>query len=318
MTIRVLGVPTSAGSHHCGQEQAPRRLRQAGLVSGLRQRGIPVIDEGDLPMERYRSMGIGTAARDLDRVIAVVRATAVRMGEILRRGDIPLVLGGDCTVTIGAVAAIVAQEPDAGLVYFDGDADLNTPGSGSGVLDATVLTHLLGRGSEALAHAGTRCPLLDEGHVVLVEFHPSELSVDDDAWPKASDVLTFPATTIGRDHVRTARTAVAALRRRAGRYLVHFDVDVIDSGDLALANFPHFNGGLSATEAFDCLRVFIATAGFAGLVVTEVNPGHDPDGDLLADFAASLGEVLASAAATWHDTPPGGVSPHGNGGRGGT
>ena len=62
MTIRVLGVPTSAGSHHCGLEQAPLRLRQAGLVSGLRQRGIPVVDEGDLPMERYRSMGIGTAA----------------------------------------------------------------------------------------------------------------------------------------------------------------------------------------------------------------------------------------------------------------
>ena len=240
------------------------------------------------------------------------------MGEILRRGDIPLVLGGDCTVTIGAVAAIVAQEPDAGLVYFDGDADLNTPGSGSGVLDATVLTHLLGRGSEALAHAGTRCPLLDEGHVVLVGFHPSELSVDDNAWLKASDVLTFPATTFDRD--QSGRLAPPSRRSgvaRDGTWCTSTSTSsTVET--FALANFPHFNGGLSATEAFDCLRVFTATEGFAGLVVTEVNPDHDPDGDLLADFAASLGEVLASSAATWHDTPPGDVSPHGIGGRGGT
>jgi arginase len=48
-----------------------------------------------------------------------------------------------------------------------------------------------------------------------------------------------------------------------------------------LANFPHFNG-LSLEEAGACLELFLAEPQCAGLVVTEVNPHHDPDGTLLA------------------------------------
>ena len=38
-------------------------------------------------------------------------------------------LGEDCTVGIGAVAAQVATGERVGVVYFDAHADLNVPGS---------------------------------------------------------------------------------------------------------------------------------------------------------------------------------------------
>jgi arginase family enzyme len=38
-----------------------------------------------------------------------------------------IVLGGDCTITLGVLAGLQRAEPDAGLVYFDGDADLGRP-----------------------------------------------------------------------------------------------------------------------------------------------------------------------------------------------
>jgi hypothetical protein len=41
-----------------------------------------------------------------------------------------------------AASSIVWKQ--AGLVYFDGDADLATPGQGSGILDAMGIAHLLG------------------------------------------------------------------------------------------------------------------------------------------------------------------------------
>ncbi len=68
--------------------------------------------------------------------------------------------------------------------------------------------------------------------------------------------------------------------------LVHFDVDVINSTEFPLADFPHFNQGLGYTDALACLRVFCRHEAFGGLVITEVNPHRDPDGRLTARLAA--------------------------------
>ena len=58
-----------------------------------------------------------------------------------------VVLGGDCTITLGVLAGMQRVEPDTGLVYFDGDADLGRPGEGSGILDAMgIALHRPGQG----------------------------------------------------------------------------------------------------------------------------------------------------------------------------
>jgi arginase len=47
--VAVIGVPTSAGSHHAGQDRAPAALRAAGFVGQLREAGLDVTDLGDVP-----------------------------------------------------------------------------------------------------------------------------------------------------------------------------------------------------------------------------------------------------------------------------
>ena len=70
-------------------------------------------------------------------------------------GRLPLVLGGDCTITLGALAGF----GDGGLMYFDGDADLNTPErSESAVADTMGMTHMLGDGSPEMATGRPRWP----------------------------------------------------------------------------------------------------------------------------------------------------------------
>jgi arginase len=44
----MIGVPSSAGAHHAGQERAPAALRQAGLLERLRAAGLTIRDAGDL------------------------------------------------------------------------------------------------------------------------------------------------------------------------------------------------------------------------------------------------------------------------------
>ena len=58
--------------------------------------------------------------------------------------------------------------------------------------------------------------------------------------------------------------------------IVHFDVDVVDSGDLPLGNFPHYNSGVRLEDVVPCLRVLLTDPSCAGLVLTEVNPTTTP------------------------------------------
>src|SRR6266702_3338800 len=124
--VSILGVPTSAGSHNPGQEKAPAAWRAAGLADCLRGAGMDVEDRGDLPVARHRAVEPVQGLRELERVVAVTQGTAEAVAAIRAQGRLPLVLGGDCTITLGVLAGI----GDAGLVYFDGDADLSSPGAG--------------------------------------------------------------------------------------------------------------------------------------------------------------------------------------------
>jgi len=75
--------------------------------------------------------------------------------------------------------------------------------------------------------------------------------------------------------------------------LVHFDVDLIDSGDLPLGNFPHYGSGVAVPDAVTCLQVLRRHPSFGGLVLTEVNPTHDGDGSLLRRYVDAIVAVLS-------------------------
>ncbi len=293
--ISVLGVPTSAGSHNPGQEKAPAAWRDAGLIEALRATGLDVEDRGDLAVEPFRPVSPVDGLRDADRVAGIASSVAASVASIREAGRLPLVLGGDCTITLGVLAG---SGSGGGLVYFDGDADLHTPvvaGSAqtdSAVADTMGMTHLLGGGSPRLARLGSRYPLLGPGQVVLFGFDPAEL--DTFQWTEVASrhLYAAPAPAVRADPAGEARRALRYLDRRCDSYLVHFDVDVLHTGSFPLANFPHF-AGLGLDEASTCLAEFTGGPKFGGLVITEVNPGNDPSGELLGALVKTVAGALA-------------------------
>ena len=80
----------------------------------------------------------------------------------------------------------------------------------------------------------------------------------------------------------------------SGPVVVHFDVDVVDSGDLPLGNFPHYGSGVRLEHVVACLRVLRAHPSFAGLVLTEVNPTYDADGSQLSRYIGGVVRALAA------------------------
>jgi arginase len=292
--VAVIGVASSAGTHHAGQDQAPAALRVAGFIERLRAEGVMVEDRGDLVHEVFVADEMASTARNLASVVRVAGTVADAVAGALTEGTLPLVLGGDCTITIGVVAGAQRHDPAVGLLYLDGDADLATPGTtSSGVLDAMGIAHLLGLADTDPARLGVTVPMLSDERLALIGYDET------DPETFAAEVLRDrPALVRFADHqVRAdpsgcARAAAAAVGRHAQSLVVHFDVDAVDSRDLPLANYPHYGTGVSLDAAGEVLAVLGAEPTLAAVVLTEINPSYDPTGRQLARYVDTVAGAL--------------------------
>jgi arginase len=295
--LGLIGVPSSAGAHGPGQEKAPSALRNAGLLGALREAGLEVEDLGDLPVTRFQPDPANRKRQSRAQVVTVARQVADRVAAAVERDLVPLVLGGDCTITLGVVAGLLRGQPDLGLMYFDGDADMTTPEtSHSGIFDSMGVSHLIGHGDPEVAHLGPRFPLLPAERITLFGFQPYEVEPQEQRLLDSSGIVQYSVTSMGDRPVERAAEALARLEERARAVVVHFDVDVMDSAEIPLANWPHYDA-LSFGDAMRCLRVFAGTPKLAALVVTEINPDHDPDGLLVARFVDAFADAMRPVAA---------------------
>jgi arginase len=295
--VVVIGVASSAGTHHAGQEAAPRALRAAGLLDALSAAGVSVEDRGDVLTEVFAVDHESPKHRNLPAVVRVARTVADEVAAVASAGSVPLVIGGDCTITLGVVAGVQRGRPEAGLFYFDGDADLATPETtGSGVLDAMGIAHLIGLADTELARIGDRTPMLDDRRLVLFGVDES----DPETFRRAAldsrpELRRFSDSQVRTDPVGCAVEALRLLHQAADGIVLHFDVDAVDSGDLPLANFPHYGTGVTLDQAGRALTVAAATGDLAAIVLTEVNPRYDPDGTQIARYVATVGGALGAA-----------------------
>jgi arginase len=295
--IAIIGVPTSAGAHHAGQDRAPAALRAAGFVRRLEAAGLDVQDRGDLPATPFGPDGPGSTARNLAAVVAVARRVADAVELALVDGRLPVLLGGDCTITLGIVAGVQRRHPGVGLLYVDGDADLATPeATESGVLDSMGVAHLLGATDNALSRVGDRWPLLRPDRLAMLgydetdagTYRPEVLGAHPGLWHASGPQLRA-------DPAGTARAGLRALSSGGPEVIVHFDVDLVDSRDLPLGNFPHYGLGLSLAAATAVLAEAFAAPGLRAVALTEVNPSYDPSGDAVRRYVDAVAGTFAAS-----------------------
>ncbi len=293
--IGIVGVPSSAGARQTGQEQAPRAYRKAGLTERLRSAGLTVTDFGNLPEIPFRPDQQHPKAQNLQLVVDVAKRVANQVEGAVRDNALPVVLGGDCTITLGVVAGLISHAPNLGLMYFDGDLDLNTPDStSSGIFDGMVMAHMTGKGVDSLARVGPRYPLMAEEDIVLFGYNIEAGAIDavEIEVLQQCQMLKYPVSQIRGKAKESAREALSQLENKADSILVHFDVDVIDFDDFPAGDVPHYHG-LSFDEKMSALDVFIASRKFAALVITEFNADRDPEGTLAVRFVDAVAKTLA-------------------------
>jgi arginase len=286
----VLGVPSSAAAHTRGLERAPAALRSAGLLDALRAAGLDVRDDGDLPGASWRSNRRPGEPNDAERVLDGLRDVRRRTAGLLAAGEAPLVLGGECTVTLGLLAAAVDHHPDVALVYVDGGQDLQLPGDhpNEPILDSMGVAHLLDLPGawEPLAAVGPRRPLLEDRRLVFFGYSDGE----EDVHELVPAAVRVPVDEVVANPEEAARRALAAVGDAP--YVLHLDVDVLDYLTLPAADIPTYGHGLDPAILGRALRVLGSGAGMLAMTCVELNPDHADEATLQA-----VVELLAGTLA---------------------
>jgi len=253
------------------------------------------MDLGDLNQVSYRRDTDNPKKQNLPLVLDVLGQVRESVKLAIANRAWPLILGGDCSITIGVIAAMIKHFPDLGLSYIDGDVDLNTPETtNTGIFDGMVLAHILGQGADELRQFGTRCPLLEEQQIALFGYSVQAGGID----PAEIDILRntqmakFPLEDIDADVQTAAIQALQELESKSDHILVHFDVDVVDYDDFPAVDVPH-KPGLALAQAQEALGVFVGSRKSVGLVVTEFNAAHDAGGNLAETLLGTIEEVIA-------------------------
>jgi len=297
MNLTILGVPSSIGARNTGTEKAPAALRQARLIASLEAAGHGVRDEGDQELVPYApdERPDRRKKQNVEGVARMARTLAGRVDAALRQFRVPLVLGGDCTVALGSLSGAVKAHGEMGLVYFDRDAELNTPRTTpSGILDGMVIAHLLGLGEPALALPDGGPPLLRPGRLALMGVE--RLDAKEIPFYEALPSLRMTASEIRRmDGAQAAGEILARISPRAERFWIHCDLDVLDGADMAAVDFPA-PGGIGLEPMAAILAPLTKTAGFTGLEITNFNPDKDPDGAAARRVVHLLCAALATEA----------------------
>lgn len=271
MDIRLIGVPLDLGANRRGVDMGPSALRYAGLQAALAELGHTVTDLGNLVVPGPEEVAPGAAnAQYLPAIVDVCKQLAHRVADVVSAGGVPLVLGGDHSLSVGSVGGLLNVQPEIGVVWLDAHGDFNTPQTTpSGNVHGMALAALTGLGApELVACAGkARLPVERVVMIGVRDLDPDERDLIND-----SGVLVFTMQEVDRLGMPTVmERALTHLRQRADRIHVSLDMDVFEP-DLAPGVGTPKSGGFTYREGHLALELIAESGLLASMDIVEVNP----------------------------------------------
>ncbi|KUM26456.1 arginase [Mesorhizobium loti] len=297
--MRLIRAPSNLGlrplrpGHVPGTWRGPAALTEAGLVEALTPAAIvdlerPAYSAEPEPGTRLRN---GHAIRRFNLELADVVAKA------LGQSEWPLVIGGDCSVLLGALAAARRSGPIA-LMHVDGHSDFRHPGNydvnamlGSAAgMDLALVT---GRGEPLLTEwPGIAGPLVPDEAVVQIGERNSR--DPDFAWADINATAitridVFAARELGA--VGVVEKTRAALARVGCPYWLHLDVDVLDQTVMPAVDSPG-SPGIDPDDLVATLSPLAMDQRCIGMDMTIYDPDLDPSGELARLLVSLLGRIV--------------------------
>ncbi|NBU32759.1 MAG: agmatinase [Actinobacteria bacterium] len=284
--VVIVGAPFDGGtSYRAGARFGPKAMREACYlefdgsrpslamaVDGLTD--IRVVDAGDVEMF---SGDAAKSCADLELVIE----------KISRSGAMPLVLGGDHTITwpdVTGVARGTNNWGKVGVIHFDAHADTGDITFGSLIGHGHPMRQLI----ESGAVRGDRFI-----QIGLRGYWPPPEVLD---WMAEQNMRSYEMSEIVSRGFETCLSEACELAlTECDSIFLSVDIDVVDPGSAPGTGTPE-PGGLSSRQLLDAVRRIAYELPLCGMDIVEVAPPYDH-----ADITALLGnrvvlEVLSGLA----------------------
>lgn len=294
--VDIVGVQMDLGASKRGVSMGPMAIRYGGLVEGLESLGYQVNDLGDIiPMPKGKTQD---NMRNYEQVINVNQRLYRSVSQTLKKGRIPVVLGGDHSIVAGSISAVskyYADKGGIGIIWIDAHGDWNNEESTeSGNMHGMPFSAVCGYGPQCMVDYGQDPVYVDVKHCVQIggrDIDPKERQR-----MKEAGVTVFSINVVdklGMDEVIRQAIEIAG-NGTAGIHL-SFDVDAI-TPEAAPGTGTVVHSGLTVREAFLAVETLAETGKVLAVDMVEVNPILDErnkTGILASELVQSaLGKIV--------------------------
>ena len=276
--VAVVGAPTDdLTSDRPGTRFGPRAIRAASCAPG------PHLEAKVDAFEELRIVDFGDAPvipADPVRTHAAIEAT---VGQVLAAGAIPVVLGGDHSISEPDIRAVAAVHGPVGLVHFDTHTDTGTEVYGVEVSHGTPFYRLVEQG-----HLDPRRYV----QIGLRGYWPGETEF---TWQAEKGITSFFMHDVRELGIaEVVRRAVEVVG--AGPTFLTIDVDVLDPAFAPGTGTPE-PGGMTTVDLLWAARTLAAELDLVGADVVEVIPTGVGSADITALAADRIvREILTGIA----------------------
>ena len=283
--INIIGVPFNSDGTTPDLENPAQGLRDRGLVASLSERGFYVTDQGDLDILPGKgAIDIDSGILNFHSLINVTKAVSDKLINTWDNSSFQLILGGDCAILIGIFDAISKMKRNIGLVFFDGHADFQSQATSQTCEAADFeLAIMTGRGRPGIIKLSDGYPLLDDNKIVA--FGLSELDLIEE-----SQINYYTINDLREKGIRKCIKEGLKIFENNNQLWLHFDVDVIDPGEIPVL-IPT-ERGLTISETKEFLRNIIKEYNICGMSVSCYHPKLDKDNKAGKKIVGILKDIM--------------------------
>ena len=254
------------GSKPLGVEMGPTALRYAGLHTALRFNNVDFIDNGNIDIENQKvnNGSVAEIARVSDKLANLVSGA-------VSKNNIPVILGGDHSVSIGSIAGVAKKANRLGLLWLDCHPDANTPEtSPSGNVHGMTVAISLGHGYKKLVGCSGFQPKVRAENVCIIG--AKDIDKAERKFLNELDVKMYTLFDIERHGiVKIMDEAINVISNGTDKIHVSFDVDVLDPL-IAPGTGILSRGGLSYREIAYIMELLGKKNLVDSIDIIEINP----------------------------------------------
>jgi arginase len=279
-TIHLFGVPYDLGGNTPGSRLGPGALRMSGLWEDMEALGYQVVEWGDvLPCDPSLYRTLLPNEKRYPLIKKICGELAKKTYDTSRKGDLPVLLGGDHSFAIGSISgistALQEQGKPLGLIWIDAHADINTPEtSPSGNLHGMPVAALLGHGLPDFVDLFSTGPKIRPEHLVLIGLRNLDQGEKD--FCHHHKIHAYTMADVDRLGMNQVMGETLARLQTTGGIHVSIDADGLDPLWAPGVSTPE-PGGLTPREVRLAMEQIAGSGQLLGVDLMELNPLKDRD-----------------------------------------